>query len=92
MSKYHEGQKVFAYVVVGVDGPSVLADGSDGIGKILIERTGKGPAHTYNWYSEDHAGFTHWHAKKAGRGFFRDGTVVWDESTKSAISRLTGAA
>ena len=91
MSKYQEGQKVFAYVVMSVDGPSVLADGSDGIGKILIETSGKGPSHTYNWYSEEHGGFTHWLAKKAGRGFFKGGRIEWDEATKSMIEKLKAA-
>jgi hypothetical protein len=92
MSKYKDGQKVFAYVVMSVDGPSVLGDGSDGVGKILIERTGKGPSHTYNWYSDEHEGFTHWFAKKAGRGFFWGGAVEWDEETKKRLARLKAQA
>ena len=88
MSKYQEGQKVFAYVVVSADGPSVLEDGSDGVGKILVERVGKGPSHVYNWYSEEHGGFTHWSAKKAGRGYFRGGRIEWDEDTKTRIEKL----
>jgi len=92
MSKYKEGQKVFAYVVMSVDGPSVLGDGSDGVGKILIERTGKGPFHTYNWYSDEHEGFTHWFARKAGQGFFRGGTVAWDEATRERIEKLMAQA
>ena len=92
MSKYHPGQKVFAYVVMSETGPEILTDGSKAAGKVLIERQGKGPSHTYNWMGGGE--MTYWQAKKAGRGFMDDDAknVIWDEVTKRQMDYLIAEA
>lgn len=87
MSKYTEGQKVFAYVVMSTQGANVLTGGEKAEGKVLIEKQGRGPSHTYNWCS-DSGEMTYWLTRKAGRGFIRGESVEWDEVTKRQMAFL----
>jgi hypothetical protein len=93
MSKYMPGQKVFAYVVMSSQGPNILTDGSNPEGKVLIERQGRGPSHTYNWMGGG-SEMTYWMARKAGRGFMDDKAenVIWDDVTKRQMEHLIAEA
>ena len=88
MSKYREGQKVFAYVVMSSEGPNILEDGSQPEGMVLIGKQGRGPHHTYEWLNYGELPMTYWHCTKAGRGFIRGEKVEWDDDTKQKIADL----
>ncbi|MBB5748572.1 hypothetical protein [Micrococcus sp. TA1] len=88
MTKYTDGQKVFAYVVMSSEGPNVLTNGKEPEGMVLIEKRGRGPVHTYEWFSEGREALTYWHCTKAGRGFVRGEKVEWDDYTKRQMEYL----
>lgn len=88
MSKYREGQKVFAYIVMQAEGPNILTNGKSPLGQVLIEKTGRGPSHTYEWFNADRDELTYWHCAKAGRGFIKGDGVDWDEDTQRKIEQL----
>lgn len=86
MSKYTEGQRIFAYVVTAENGPAILKDGASALNLTLTEKTDRGETTVYPWASND--GFAEWTARRAGTGTVQDGKAVWDDATLTAIEAL----
>lgn len=87
MSKYTEGQRIFAYVVTAENGPAILKDGASALNLTLTEKKDKGETITYPWAAGDGTP-AEWTARRAGTGTMQDDKAVWDDATLTAIEAL----
>lgn len=87
MSKYTEGQRIFAYVVTAENGPAILKDGASALNLALTEKKDKGETIAYQW-ATGKGDLTEWTARRAGTGTIQDGKAIWDDMTLTAIEAL----